>query len=275
MFLSAEVTDFNRFNPTSYISPAEIQTYKSNKKEVLNDLKQYLLTDGNSLDGDEIQKHLFPEENIDIFLSHSHGDENDVIKLAILLEKKGLSVFVDSCVWGNAFDLLKVIDTHYCRNSDNSAYDYYKRNYSTSHVYMMLNTALHRMIDKCEMFLFLGTPNSVSVKNGIENQESLKSPWIFSELAFIQHVRRKSTFNHVILESVTASLESRQIIMDSALEVHYEKPKLDYKIDSQTLENILRSSHTGNSEILKRLYGGLTRNLDITTSRNRDNLIFR
>lgn len=268
MFLSAEVTDFENFNPTEYISNSQIELYKSNKKEVLEDLKSYLLIDGNSLDGDEIQKHLFPEDDIDIFLSHSHGDADEVIKLAIILEKKGLKVFVDSCVWGNAFDLLKAIDKKYCRNHDDSAYDYDKRNYSTSHVYMMLNTALHKMIDKCEMFLFLGTPNSVTVKNGIKNQESLKSPWIFSELAFIQHVRRKSAFNRQLLDSVTASLESKQIIMDSKLEVHYEKPKLDYKINSQTLESILKSSYTGNSEILKRLYSKLTRNSLRTVNNN-------
>lgn len=125
---------------------------------------------------------------------------------------------------------------------------------------MMLNTALHKMIDRCEMFLFLGTPNSVSVKNGIKNQESLKSPWIFSELAFIQHVRRKSAFNHQLLESVTASLENRQIIMDSQLEVHYEKPKLDYKISSQTLEAILRGTYSGNAQILQTIYGRLVKN---------------
>jgi hypothetical protein len=269
MFLSAEVTDFERFNPTTYISNAEIESYKSNKKEVLNNLKRYLLIDGNSLDGDEIQKHLFPEANIDIFLSHSHGDENAVIKLAILLERKGLNVFVDSCVWANAFDLLKVIDKEYCRNHDDSAYDYDKRNYSTSHVHMMLNTALHRMIDKCEMFLFLGTPNSVSVKDGIKNQESLKSPWIFSELAFIQHVRRKSAFDHQLLESVTASLENKQIIMDSQLVVHYEKPKLDYKINCQMLESILRSTYSGNSEVFKILYSKLTKNLPTPTRTSR------
>lgn len=88
MFLSAEVTDFERFNPPEYVSNSQIESYKSNKKEVLEDLKNYLLIDGNSLDGDEIQKHLFPEDDIDIFLSHSHGDADEVIKLAIILEKK-------------------------------------------------------------------------------------------------------------------------------------------------------------------------------------------
>ena len=88
MFLSAEVTDFQLFNPSQDIDDSEIRLYKSQKKEVLNDLKNYLLIDGNSLDGDEIQKHLFPQDDIDIFLSHSHGDADQVIKLAILLEKK-------------------------------------------------------------------------------------------------------------------------------------------------------------------------------------------
>ena len=268
MFLSAEVTDFDQFNPTINILSSEIASYKSNKKKVLDDLKNYLLTDGNSLDGDEIQRHLFPSTDIDIFLSHSHGDEDDVIKLAIILEKKGLKVFVDSCVWGNAFDLLKVIDKKYCRNDDDSAFDYNKRNYSTSHVYMLLNTALHKMIDNCEMFLFLGTPNSVSVKNGIENQKSLKSPWIFSELAFIQHVRRKSKFRHEIKKSVTAGLESAQIIMDS-LQVHYDQPKLDYRINSKTLENILRSTTSGNSEMIKALYAQLTKNSPTPVTTNR------
>jgi len=256
MYLSAEVTDFENFNPTDYISNREVEEYKANKKEVLDDLKDYLLVDGNSLDGNEIQNHLFPEADVDIFLSHSHGDENAVIKLAILLERKGLKVFIDSCVWGNAFELLEVIDKKYCRNSDDSAYDYYKRNYSTSHVYMMLNTALHKMIDKCEVFLFLGTPNSTSVKNGIENKKSLKSPWIFSELAFVQHVQRKSSFNIEILKSVTESLENGQIIMDS-LQVHYNQPELDYRITCQTLHAYLRGTYSGKIQSFSTLYSQL------------------
>lgn len=253
MYLSAEVTDFENFSPTSYVGQTEIQSYKANKKEVLKDLKNYLLNDGNSLDGDEIQKHLFPETDVDIFLSHSHGDENDIIKLAILLERKGFNVFIDSCVWANSFDLLKVIDQKYCRNSDDSAYDYDKRNYSTSHVYMILNTALHKMIDRCEVFLFLGTPKSTTVKNGIENQKALNSPWIFSELAFSQHVRRKSSFNTDIFNSVTASLESRQFIMDS-LQVQYDQPELDYKIKSETLNRFLNGVYTERTHSFTSLY---------------------
>jgi hypothetical protein len=238
MFLSIEVTDFQLFNPPKYISDYEIEAYKSQKKEVLNDLKRYLLVDGNSLDGDKIQQNLFPDDEIDIFLSHSHGDADQVIKLAILLEKKGFKVFVDSCVWGNSLDLLKVIDRKYCRNDDNSAYNYDKRNYSTSHVHMMLNTALHKMIDRCELFLFLGTPNSVSVKNGIENQKSLKSPWIYSELSFLKHVRKKTKFN-ISIESIDENLKINETIAKDQLNVEYKKPELDYKISTLSLQRWL------------------------------------
>jgi hypothetical protein len=259
MFLSVEVTDFHLLDSLKNISDSEVSYYQLQKKEALNDLREYLLVDGNSLDGDEIQKYLFPEDDVDIFLSHSHSDANEVIRLAIALENKGLKVFIDSCVWGNAFDLLKVIDDQYCRNFDDSMYDYNKRNHSTSHAYMMLNTALHKMIDRCEIFLFLGTPNSISVKNGIENQESLKSPWIFSELAFIQHVRRKSSLK---LTSLTESLESREKMAMDSLEVHYDKPRLDYKIESCVLENLLVGSYSGSKVVLQRLYDSLNNNFN-------------
>jgi len=56
--------------------------------------------------------------------------------------------------------------------------------------------------------------------------------------------------------------------MDS-LEVHYEKPKLDYRINSQTLEAILRNTYSNNSEIFKTLYASLTKNspTQVTNSR--------
>ena len=61
----------------------------------------------------------------------------------------GLTAFIDSCIWGHSDKLLKIIDNKYCRNSDDS-YNYTARNFSTSHVHMMLMTALNKMIDKTE-----------------------------------------------------------------------------------------------------------------------------
>lgn len=254
MFLSIEVIDFELFDPPEYITDYEVQEYISKDKASLNELRDYLLEDGSSLDGDKIQNKLFPESNIDIFLSHSGRDTNEVIKLAICLERKGLRVFVDSCVWSNAFDLLKSIDDKYCLNT-NSMYDYEKRNYSTSHIYMMLNTALHKMIDRCEVFLFLGTPNSTSVKDGIKNKKSLTSPWILSELAFVQHVRRKSSMR---TKSLHESLEDRELAANS-LEIHYNKPKLDYKISSSVLESFLANTYTSGKYLtLQSLYSRLS-----------------
>ena len=254
MFISVEVTDFDSFSPPEKIYDFEVKWYRSQEEKALNDLSNYLLDSSSTLDGDEIQNHLFPNKEIDIFLSHSHADTDSVIRLAIALERKGLNVFIDSCVWGNAFDLLKNIDDKYCYDSSTNTYSYEKRNRSTSHVYMMLNTALHKMIDNCEVFLFLGTPNSVSVKQGIESQESVKSPWILSELALVQHIRRKTSYKQS-LKSLTESLgmEARKPVFDS-LDVVYTKPELDHKITSTTLTNLLQQSHSNKIELFRRLY---------------------
>lgn len=254
MFLSVEVTDFDSFSSPEYIFDSEVEKYKSQEEKALNNLSDYLLDSSSTLDGDEIQKHLFPNKEVDIFLSHSHADTDNVIRLAITLERKGLNVFIDSCVWGNAFDLLKDIDQEYCYDSFTGTYSYEKRNRSTSHVYMMLNTALHKMIDNCEIFLFLGTPNSVSVKQGIESQESVKSPWILSELALVQHIRRKTSYKQS-LKSLTESLEMKvqQPAFDS-LDVAYTKPELDHKISSNTLTNLLNQNYARKIDLFKSLY---------------------
>lgn len=250
MFLSVEVTDFDSFSSPEYIFDFEVDEYKSQEKKALNNLSDYLLDSSSTLDGDEIQKHLFPNKEVDIFLSHSHADTDNVIRLAITLERKGLNVFIDSCVWGNAFDLLKDIDQEYCYDSLTGTYSYEKRNRSTSHVYMMLNTALHKMIDNCEIFLFLGTPNSVSVKQGIESQESVKSPWILSELALVQHIRRRTSY-----KSLTESLgmKAQQPAFDS-LDVAYTKPELDHKISSNALTNLLKQNYARKIDLFRSLY---------------------
>lgn len=258
MFLSIEVTDFHNFQPEPICSD-DVKKYKAKENKALDDLASYLIVGSNTLDGDEIQNHLFPEKDVDVFLSHSHADEDEVIKLAIMLERQGLSVFIDSCVWGNAFDLLKVIDDEYCYNTTTGNYGYIQRNYSTSHAYMMLNTALHRMIDSCEVFLFLGTPNSVSINESIgstEVEDSVKSPWILSELALIQHIRRKSAFKDrlkSLTENLEIGLESYELVMDS-VSFSYSKPKLDHQISGRYLTSFLRQNNQGKMGLFKNLY---------------------
>lgn len=154
--------------------------YENFKKAIQPSLKSYIIDNG-ILDAEEIQKDWFPEVNAHIFISHSHKDEDLAIALAGWLSNKfGLKAFIDSCVWGYANNLLKILDDEYCKHSYSDLYDYNKRNYSTSHVHMLLMTALNKMIDKTECVFFLNTENSVSIVSGIKS--CTLSPWIYGEI---------------------------------------------------------------------------------------------
>lgn len=186
--------------------------YEDFQKTIRPSLESYIIDNG-ILDAKEIQKDWFPEVNAHIFISHSHKDESLAIALAgWLLNKFGLKAFIDSCVWGYANDLLKILDNRYCQNNKPNSYDYDKRNYSTSHVHMLLMTALNKMIDKTECVFFLNTENSVSIMSGIENRTL--SPWIYGEIETTRiiekHLPRRKTikmFNKggVLLEEAADS----------------------------------------------------------------------
>ncbi|MGL5262686.1 MAG: hypothetical protein ACRC9P_09930, partial [Bacteroides sp.] len=113
----------------------------------------------------------------------------------------GLTVFIDSCVWGHSNDLLKEIDTNYCYQSESKVYNYQKRNYSTSHVHMMLSVALTQMIYNTECLFFLNTPNSITPKSIISQSES---PWIYSEIATTRLIKLRKPREHRV-ESVVGS----------------------------------------------------------------------
>lgn len=101
--------------------------------------------------------------------------------------------FVDSYIWAYSNKLLEKLDNKYCvkeRDGDHTTYSYEKRNNSTSHVHMMLNTALEKMIDKSECLFFVNTPNSIDIADTMKIGATL-SPWIFSELSLSQIVRHK------------------------------------------------------------------------------------
>lgn len=167
-------------------------THKEQQKSVYSSLQKYLSPKG-VLNASEIEKDWFPTIKADVFLSHSHKDERDVIALAGIFKEVGLTAFIDSCVWGYANDLLKMIDEEYCvqleKPNGGYVYDYDTRNYSTAHVHMILNGALAKMIDTTECLIFLNTPNSLAVSD--LNKGITNSCWIYSELLYSKLLRKR------------------------------------------------------------------------------------
>lgn len=163
------------------------ELFRKYKKTVRETLNNYAL-DGGILDGAKMQSNWFPQIKADVFISHSHKDEKKAIALAGWLYKTfGIKSFIDSCIWGYSNELLRLIDDEYCYQNSSQTYNYNLRNYSTSHVHMMLSVALTMMIDCTECIFFLDTPNSISASSIISKTES---PWIYSEISMTQMIRK-------------------------------------------------------------------------------------
>lgn len=160
--------------------------YATTQRKVISSLNEYISPDG-IIDGRTMQQDWFPQVDADIFLSHSHRNEDTVIGFAgWLYEKFGLTSFIDSEIWGYSNDLLKAIDRKFCYKSESRTYDYDLRNESTSHVHMMLLVALAKMMDKTECLFLINTDDSIMAS---ETLNRTKSPWIYSEVALSQIVR--------------------------------------------------------------------------------------
>lgn len=173
----------------------EINPHLCTGNEIYNDhaakskrnLKDFIL-EYKRIDGTAVKEHWFNQIKADVFISHSHDDISKVKAFAgWLYDKFGLKAFIDSCVWGYCDELLNEIDEIYCKNNHNNTYDYKSRNYSTSHVHMMLSIALSQMMNSTESIVFYNTPNSVcwedELKNIKSNKKKTLSPWIYYELA--------------------------------------------------------------------------------------------
>ena len=169
---------------------------------ITQELNRFILGNG-KIDGTKMQSNWFPTIKADIFLSHSHKDLNLAITLAGWLKDRfGLNTFIDSSVWGYSNDLLKQIDNDYCKTGDN-LYSYDSRNFSTSHVHMMLASALTMMIDQAETLFFLNTPQSLSSD---DIKQKTMSPWIYFELTTSRFIRKPipdRRIQNVITEAYT------------------------------------------------------------------------
>ena len=203
-----------KYTPTHYFYNKELNPHLEKGKEIYNhfesqarkSLKDFIYQNG-QIDGSALKEHWFKIEKADVFLSHSHKDITKVAAFAGWLHDTfGLTAFIDSCSWGYCDDLLKEIDDQYCKNESGETYNYQLRNYTTSHVHMMLSSALTQMIDNTECIIFFDTPNSIVLKDELNNvkkgdKKATLSPWIYHELSMTSMVKtRLPRRRNVIIE---------------------------------------------------------------------------
>lgn len=222
------------------------------KTKVHWDLDSFLSPDG-VLDGERMQRTWFPGIVADIFISHSHRDDEDTIALAgYLYSTFGLTSFVDSCIWGYAYDLLWSIDNRYCKNIGSETFSYESRNNSTAHVHMMLSTALSKMIDKTECLFFFNTPNSISTHDAIGS--ATKSPWIYSEMSISSIIRKKvpDRFDSVKTKAFTAGgaiemFSKRELEVEHKLSLDHLTPISISQLDSWERSNKIFPRRSSNA----------------------------
>lgn len=182
------------------------------------------------IDGEALKNACMPTvaDKYDIFISHSHTEENEAKSLAAYLYMRyGLKCFVDGFVWGSSDkDILRPIDDIWSwYDAKKTSYSYYKRNYSTSLVHAMLSMALLEMIDKCECCIFIKPSKALEVA-GIDNCTT--SPWIYEEITMFNMVEKRKP------ERTTRCMES--------FSVSSVKPTVKFKLDLSNMP-MLKAAH--------------------------------
>lgn len=118
------------------------------------------------------------------------------------------------------------IDEKYCKFQKNDGsywYDYSKRNQSTSHVHMLLNGALAKMIADTECLIFINTPNSIAAEDS-KDKAKTGSPWIYSELLMATEFPHRTWASY--RETLQHGLRKDDKMLEFAqeLKVKYEAP---------------------------------------------------
>ena len=162
------------------------------QKSLKPGLENYLDVKG-VLNGQRIMDDWFGQVKSDVFISHSHRDDEDVHGLSgWLYQNFGLVSFIDADVWGYCDDLIKDMDQSY--SIKNGKLDYSSVRESTAHVHVMLMSALTKMINQTECLIFLDSDQSISARDTVYKT---RSPWIYNELLISsmirpQNINRKS-----------------------------------------------------------------------------------
>ncbi len=130
--------------------------------------------DGIVLSHNEIKEAFFspfkPQlKNAQVFLSHSHGDKNEALKVKNYLESEtNRRVFIDSLFWDYKDDVLNELAEYDGTSKIKDAFT------------LILRESLQDMIEKCPYFVFLQSNNSVSLNQDLSR--ITYSAWIYEEL---------------------------------------------------------------------------------------------
>ncbi len=132
-------------------------------------------------------------KNAQVFLSHSHADKNEALKVKGYLEEDldAECVFIDSLFWDYKDDVLNKL-AEYAEYDDNDI------SVIEDAFTLILRESLECMIKKCPYFVFLQSKNSVSL-----NQDLLGitySAWIYEELRIAHSISSESRLT-IMMES--------------------------------------------------------------------------
>ncbi len=202
-----------------------IDEYKKEKKVYSSSIKKYF-TSEKVINGTMMQSDWFPNVSANVFISHSHNDlETALLFKKWLKDSFGIKAFIDSTIWGDSEKLQKIIDEKIAWQPSSGTYNYDKRNFTTSHVHMMLNMALMKMIEICDAFFFLNSNESIPLTiNGIENNTF--SPWIYSEICMSKLIKKRARFSSRMQENF------------AILSAEDKKMNIAYKLDLGHLEEL-------------------------------------
>ncbi|MEA4822163.1 MAG: hypothetical protein VB122_08085, partial [Erysipelotrichales bacterium] len=245
--------DKETFKKLFYVNSGSVTSFKqkfNRDKKILFDTVKKRFQEETKLNGTEIAKEWFPQNKWDVFISHSHNDEDLAIELSSWLNRKfKLDVFIDSFVWGSADELLRIIDKEYCvirESKDLMTYDYNKRNFSTSHVHMMLSGALCDVIYNTECIIFLNTPNSLSI-NDLESKKT-NSSWIYNEMKISSIVARRYPREDIVKKRVLEHSDESHQSNERKLQIEYDVTSYVNKFKDLTYSDLLEWEKAYNSE---------------------------
>ncbi|GAA9944888.1 hypothetical protein VN1204_14160 [Helicobacter pylori] len=152
--------------------------------------------DGIILNHNEIKEAFFspfkPQlKNAQVFLSHSHADKNEALKVKGYLEEylDAECVFIDSLFWDYKDDVLNRLAKYDDISGIEDAFT------------LILRESLEYMIKKCPYFVFLQSNNSVS-NQGLS--QITYSAWIYEELKIAHSISSESRLT-MVMESFQVS----------------------------------------------------------------------